>query len=660
MLPFEALQQEGRGTATCVALSSVRRRLLDTEQSDQIDVEAYSVYRRASAYFAADWVWIATLVALIGVSVCVGLLEAWPLAVLIDSVLTGQPKGDWVHGLFLSLLPADKVGQIVGLVLMGMGLYIIGYLVWFGRMMINYRLNYRGTTRVRFDLFRKLQHLGLTYHQTRPQGDAIYRLTSDAFGPWGILDTVIGTSVAAVMLVVMTAILLSQDISLTLAAFTVAPFMLWSNWRFGVRIHERALASKQIDADLTSFIQQAMTRVPLAQTYQREAYEFRRFRSAVGRSVRALLRLNLQEQLYPLLRDSILAVGGAIILGYGGYLVYRDQILSPVQDGMTVGLLIVFMDYIRKLWEPLKWLTEFVAKVRLHEAATRRVFRILDTPETITEDPRAEDLPVSSRTLVLDQVGFAYRPGHPILHDLCATIGPGEMVAFVGPSGAGKSTLLALLLRLYDPTAGSLRLDGVDLRAARLTHARAHMALVAQDSLMLPASIAANIAYGRPGASRYEIERAAELAGAAAFVEKLSEGYETILAEGGQNLSGGQRQRLAIARALLTRAPFLILDEPTSALDPHHEQLLLETLWSLRGGRTIVLVTHRLESVVGCDQVFAMDDGRIVERGTHHELLRLNGHYARMWSGAIGRSDAKIELDSRQSSPRPPHIRHQG
>jgi len=604
-------------------------------------------------YFAADWVRIAALVGLIGVSVCVGLLEAWPLAVLIDSVLTGQPKGDWVHGLFLSVLPASKVGQIVGLVLMGMGLHIIGYLAWFGRMMINYHLNYQGTTRVRHDLFRKLQHLGLTYHRSRPQGDAIYRLTTDAFGPWGIMDTVIGTSVAAVTLTVMTAILLSRNVSLTLAAFTVAPFMIWSNWRFGVRIHKRALASKQIDADLTSFIQQAMVRVPLAQTYQREAYEFRRFRGAVGRSVRALLRLNVQEQLYPLARDSILAVGGAIILGYGGYLVYRDQFVSPVEGGMTVGLLIVFMDYVRKLWEPLKWLTEFVAKVRIFEAATRRVFRILDTPETITEDPEAASLPISSRTLVLDRVGFAYRPGHPILHDLSATIRPGEMVAFVGPSGTGKSTLLALMLRLYDPTTGAVRLDGVDLRAARLTDTRAHMALVGQDSLMLPASIATNIAYGRPGAGRYEIERAAELAGAAAFIGDLPEGYEAVLTEGGQNLSGGQRQRLAIARALLTRAPFLILDEPTSALDPHHEQLLLKTLRSLKGGRTIVLVTHRLKSVVGCDQVFVMDAGRIVERGTHDELLERNGYYAGMWSGAAGPPDARVELENRRPRHRP-------
>jgi ATP-binding cassette subfamily B protein len=647
-----------RGTRSGVVVPCPdRRSFLDTQQFGRVDAEAMSVYRRTLRYFAADWVRIAALVALIGVSVCVGLLEAWPLAVLIDSVLTGQPKGDWVHHLFLSVLPASKVGQVVGLVLMGMGLHIIGYLAWFGRMMINYHLNYRGTTRVRYDLFGKLQHLGLTYHRSHSQGDAIYRLTTDAFGPWGIMDTVIGTSVAAVTLTVMTAILLSRNISLTLAAFTVAPFMIWSNWRFGVRIHERALASKQIDADLTSFIQQAMGRVPLAQTYRREAYEFRRFRGAVGRSVRALLRLNVQEQLYPLARDSILAVGGAIILGYGGYLVYRDQFLSPVEGGMTVGLLIVFMDYVRKLWEPLKWLTEFIAKVRIFEAATRRVFRILDTPEAIIQDPRAASLPISSRRLVLDRVGFAYQPGHPILHNLCAEIQPGEMVAFVGPSGAGKSTLLALMLRLYDPTAGELRLDDVDLRAARLTDTRAHMALVAQDSLMLPASIAANIAYGRLGASRYEIERAAELAGAAAFIQDLPEGYETILVEGGQNLSGGQRQRLAIARALLTRAPFLILDEPTSALDPHHEQLLLETLRSLKGGRTIVLVTHRLESVVACDQVFVMDAGRIVERGTHHELIERNGHYARMWSEAFVRSSAKMEVEVRRSAPHRLHDR---
>jgi subfamily B ATP-binding cassette protein MsbA len=523
-----------------------------------------------------------------------------------------------VHGLFLSVLPDEKLGQVVGLVLIAMAAQIIGYFAWMGRAMINYHLNYRGTTRVRYDLFSKLQQLGLTYHRSRAQGDAIYRLTTDAFGPWGIMDVVIGTAVAAVTLTVMTAILLSRSVPLTLAAFTVAPLMIWSNWRFGVRIHKRALESKQIDANLTAHIQQAMTRIPLAQAFRREDREFRGFRVAVGRSVRALLRLNWQEQLYPLSRDSILAVGGAIILGYGGYLVYRDQFLQPVAGAMTVGVLIIFMDYVRKLWDPLKWLTEFVAKVRIFEAASQRVFHVIDTPEPIQDLPRAQRLPLQPRTLKLEHVGFSYYDARPVLLDISAEVRPGEMVAFIGPSGTGKSTLLGLILRFYDPGVGTLRLDDIDFRSARLADVRSHMALVGQDSAILPTTVRENIAYGRPGASRAHIARAAHLAGAASFIEALPNGYGSLLAEGGHNLSGGQRQRIAIARALLSDAPILILDEPTSALDAEHERHLIETLRGLKRHRTIILVTHRLESVEACDRVYVMGNGRIVHTRQPH------------------------------------------
>ena len=533
------------------------------------------VYRRAMSYFVPDWAWIAVVVGLIGVSVGVGLLEAWPVAVLIDSVLTQNPKGGWLHDLFLSILPDDKTGQIIGLVLIGMALQILGYLAWMARQMINYHLNYRGTARVRYDLFGKLQQLGMTYHKSRPQGDAIYRLIIDVFGPWGIMDIVIGTVVAAVTLAVMTVIMLSLSVNLTLAAFTVAPLMIWSNWRFGLGIHQRTLDSKQVDTDLTSYIQQAVATMSLAQAFRREPDEFGRFQGWVLRSIRALLRLNWLEQLYPLTRDSILAVAGAIIFGYGGYLVYRDQFLSPVAGGMTIGTLLIFMDYTRKLWEPLKWLTEFIAKVQFHVAASRRVFHVLDTPTTIAEAPDAAPLALKPRTLTLDRVSFGYREGQRVLRDASAEIPPGAMVAFVGPSGTGKSTLLNLMLRFYDPTEGALRLDGCDFRSARIPDLRAHMALVGQESVMLPVSVADNIRYGRPEAKDGEVAEAAAMAGAAAFIRDLPEGYDTVLAEGGQNLSGGQRQRIAIARALLTQAPFLILDEPTSALDPAHEHHLV-------------------------------------------------------------------------------------
>lgn len=594
------------------------------KQTDNSD----PVFRRAVSYFTPDWPWIALLVLLIFVNVSVGLLEAWPLAILVDRVLTDQPRGDWIHDSFLAVLPDDKPGQIVGLVLIGLGLQVIGYASWMARMMINYHLNYRGTTRVRFALFAKLQSLGLTYHRSRPQGDSIYRLTTDAFGPWGVTDIIIGTSVAAVTLAVMTTILMTRNVWLTLAAFSVAPLIIWSNWQFGRRIHQRALESKQIDADLTAHIQQAMVRVPLAQAFRRENHEAGRFGRAVKRSVDALIRLNWQEQLYPLARDSILAVGAAIILGYGGWLVYRDQFAHPIAGGMTVGTLIIFMDYLRKLWDPLKWLTEFFAKVRLFEAASRRVFRVLDAPEAIVDRPDAQTIEVKPRALTLDGISFSYGAGKPVLAGISGSITPGQMVAFVGPSGTGKSTLLNIMMRYYDPTSGSLRLDGLDARDIRLADLRGHMALVSQENLILPASVAENILYGRPNATRRQIERAAEMAGAAEFIDELPDRYDTLLAEGGANLSGGQRQRIAIARALVSEAPILILDEPTSALDPSHEQRLIRTLQTIKRRRTIVLVTHRLESVAGCDQIFVLEGGRIVEHGTHQQLARRGGAYA--------------------------------
>jgi ATP-binding cassette, subfamily B, bacterial len=594
-----------------------------------------TVYERAFYYFSPDWPWIATLVALIAVSVAVGLLEAWPLAILVDTVLTHEPRTGWLHRYFLAALPEDKPGQIKGLVLIGLTFQIVGYFAWMARMMINAYLSAWGTTRVRANLFGKLQRLDLGYHQSRPLGDSLYRLTTDAFGPWGIVDIMIGTSVAAVTLTVMTAIMLSRNVGLTAAAFAVAPLILWSNWRFGVRIHQRALESKQVDAELTAHIQQAMGRVPLAQAFRRELSEFRGFDMAVSRSVRALLRLNWQEQLYPLARDTILSIGSAIILGYGGWLVYRDQFLTPIPDGMTVGALIVFMDYLRKLWDPLKWLAEFFSKIRTFEAAARRVFFVLDAQEAISDKPDARPLSARPRRLAFDRVSFGYDTGRLVLSDIAATIAPGEMTAFVGPSGTGKSSLLKLMLRFHDPSSGAVRLDGVDIRDVRLTDLRAHFAFVTQDNLMLPTSVAENISYGRPAATREEIEAAATLAGAAAFVADLPDGYDTILNEGGANLSGGQRQRLAIARALLSSAPFLVLDEPTSALDPQNERMLIETLHRLKRRRTIVLVTHRLHSVVDCDRVFVMNAGRIVERGNHAQLLAQGGAYRSLWRGEL-------------------------
>lgn len=263
-------------------------------------------------------------------------------------------------------------------------------------------------------------------------------------------------------------------------------------------------------------------------------------------------------------------------------------------------------------------------------AGARRVFEILDRDVVVSDDSKAISLPVQPRTLTLENVGFEYRPGEPVLEGISVVIKPGQSVAFVGSSGVGKSTLLNLLPRFYDPTAGKIKLDEWDIRHVQLRDVRRHIALTLQESVILPTTVAENIAYGFPAATGAQIAEAARLAGANVFIEALPQGYFTQLSDGGQNLSGGQRQRIALARSLLTGAPILVLDEPTSALDSHHEQVIQESLRSLKGKCTIVLVSHRIGTVMDCDLIYVLDGGRVVEQGPHSELIRLGGIYASM------------------------------
>jgi ABC-type multidrug transport system fused ATPase/permease subunit len=290
------------------------------------------------------------------------------------------------------------------------------------------------------------------------------------------------------------------------------------------------------------------------------------------------------------------------------------------------------------LYDPLCKLSGAGVNLQGGAVSAARVFEVLDRDPGIADAPDARELPRQPRVLRLDNVSFEYRLGRPVLDGVSVTVAPGHMVAFVGASGVGKSTLLSLLPRFYDPTAGAILLDEVDVRRVKVRDLRQHLALVLQDNVLLPTSVAENIAYGRPGASPAEIRQAAELAGVHAFIEGLPEGYDTNIAELGQNLSGGQRQRLAIARALLTEAPVLILDEPTSALDADCERLVVETLRGLKGKRTVIVVSHRLSTVLDSDRIYVLDQGRVVEQGPHEELVAHGGLYARMarqqlWSG---------------------------
>jgi ABC-type multidrug transport system fused ATPase/permease subunit len=577
---------------------------------------------RAIGYFRDDLRLIIFLLSLTAGSTALGLLQAWPLAVLVDSAL-GTPSTDsWMHRLFLAPLPEDPIRRIVGLGIMALLLRFAHELIAMARRLLTPRIHYNGLLRVRGDLYRKLQGMHLDYHRSRPMSDSLFRLTTDTLGFQAVLTVIINLLLAGITLFVIVGLLMGRNGALTLIALSIAPPLMWVNVIFGRRLREKTQKSREFDSAFTTSVQRSMSAIVLTQAFGREEDEYHRFGSSARRCVRARFGIHRQEVAYGLSVGVILAAGASLILTYGGMLLHRRQ--------LTPGELMIFMTYLGMIYDPLCQMTGFRFNLESGLAGARRVFEVFDRDAVVSDPAEATSLPLQPRSLILESVGFEYSADQKILQHIDVNIEPGQSVAFVGSSGAGKSTLLNLLLRFYDPTAGTVRLDHHDLRQLKLKDIRRHIALVLQDTVILPTTIAENIAYGCPTATYEQIREAARLAGAESFIKALPDQYQTALLESGMNLSGGQRQRIALARALLTKAPILVLDEPTSALDPEHEQVVLDTLNSLKTKHTVVLVSHHIGAVMSCDRIYVLDQGMIVEHGSHQELLRQGGIYAAM------------------------------
>jgi ATP-binding cassette, subfamily B, bacterial len=601
-------------------------------------------YLRAIAYFRDDLPLILASLVLIGLSTLAGLLQPFLAGILIDGILGTKGNTQWVYRGFFRFTRALGVGrddlkrQIIVLAVSAVVLRIAQELLSMSQRLIGVHIGYNGLIRVRCDLFRKLQQLSLGYHKSQPQGDAIYRLSYDTGGFQTILNVLLNNVlVSGVTLLVMTWLMLEMNWQLTLITLSVAPLLLWTTKLFAAPLKKRWLEAKEVDTRLTTVIQRSVAAIGLVQAFGREADEFNRFQDTAIDSKRANIRQAWQDSWYWLMVGTIFGLSYAVIFGYGGWMV-----VTKYSETLTVGSLWIFLSYVNQVYAPLQSLSGSGANIQSGAASAQRVFDVLDRDLVIKDGPDAMHLPREPRVLALKNVSFEYRPGEPVLREIEATIRPGQMVAFVGSSGVGKTTLLSLLPRFYDPTSGALTLDDIDVRKVRIKDLRAHVALVLQENLILPTTVAENISYGRPAASRAQVDQAARMAGASAFIEKLPQGYETVVNESGANLSGGQRQRIGIARALLTEAPIMVFDEPTSALDAHHEAMITQTLRDLKQQRTIVVVSHRLSTVMDCDQIFVMDEGRIVERGTHEELIGKGGVYA-----AMARQQLRIEEPSR-------------
>jgi len=574
------------------------------------------------------------------ISAGLDLLKPWPLKLIIDHVLARQslPSATlWLLNLPRARSPLGLLAWLTaGTILLFLGAWTSNMV----RAYVQTGIGTRSLYGLAGEVFDHLQQLSLRFHSQQRTGDLTQRVTADCGCVRELLTGVILPLVSSlVMLVAMGAVIWRLDSLACIVALAAAVGMAVAMKVCLRPMFDRRYEQSRLEGEMTARAEQILTALPAVQVFGREEHEDGRFRQATQDTARAALRTTIAELVFKNSTDAVVAISTAGVLTVGAFHVLSGR--------LSLGSLLVLLSYVGSLYGPMAALAWVGSSYATAAAGARRIFEVLDVPQEVHDSPRAKPLPAPRRGrcghIQIENVGFAYEPGTPVLDAVSLEARPGESVAIVGETGAGKSTLAALLVRLFDPTRGRITFDGADLRDLRLASLRAQVAVVPQDCLLLPLTVAENIAYGRPSATRAQIIAAAQAANADRFIRALPHGYETVIGERGATLSGGERQRLAIARALLKDAPVLILDEPTSALDVATEASLLDALERLMEGRTTFIIAHRLSTIRRASRIVVLQHGRVVETGTAPELLARDGIYRRLYTLQFGRL-AKAEV----------------
>jgi ATP-binding cassette subfamily B protein len=573
-----------------------------------------SIYRRVLRYYRPflGQTLFGLCLSLIGIGL--NLLKPWPFKIIVDDFLRAGSaiRPDWRFWVLLLCVALIGIQLLWGIIN-----WITNYLF--------VKIGLQALLKLRTDLYSYLQSLSLKYHDARRSSDSSFRVAYDSqsiqtiynkgfTNIFGSIITLIGTFL----------IMLRLDWQLTLVSLGIVPLVVGAIYLFAHRIRRESTSIQEQESAVLAQAQEGLSSIRMVHAFGREEFEVHQFQRHARQSLQANLRLTLTNVNSALVISTLMVIGTAAM--------YYIGTLHVLAGTLTLGSLLVFSAYLLMLYQPLESLTYTAWAMEGATAGAKRCFEILDRPDDVVDSPGAVAISSAKGAIAFQAVSFGYVPDRCVLRDIDLHIEPNQIVGLAGGTGAGKSTLLSLVPRFYDPTTGSIILDGHNIRQITKKSLRAQIAIVLQDTLLFSTTVRENIAYGRPDATEEEIIEAARRAQADEFIRQMPQGYGSTVGERGGHLSVGQRQRIGIARAFLKNAPVLLLDEPTSALDPSTESAIMETIKELMRGRTTLIATHRLGTIHNLDQIIVLEHGRIVEQGRGPDLAARGGVYAKLYS----------------------------
>ena len=562
------------------------------------------------------------LVAVMG-GIAATLLEPWPLKIVFDNVLRAKPTHGWLNAFILRTYGENQFAILEFVVAAVLAIAVLGAVSSYIEKYFSTSVGQWVTHDLRQILYSHVQRLSLPYHDQKQTGDLISRATSDVDAiQTFIVSGLLSSLIDSLTLLGMVSVMFYINWRFTLIALSVVPALFLVVYSFTRRIKNASREVRKKEGEIVSVIEEALSSIRVIKAFAREDYEVQRLEERSLEGIEMALRArSLKAKLSPFV-EVIIAIGTCLVLWFGVHMVLRGS--------LSAGSLIVFILYLGKMYKPMQDLSKMADAYSKAAVGYERIREVLETERQVNDLPRARQAQRFKGEIGFEHVSFGYLEGRPVLRDVSLKIEPGQLAALVGPTGAGKTTIISLIPRFYDPDSGAVKIDGWKVQSFTQKSLRNQMSFVLQETLLFRAPVWENIAYGKPTASRREILHAAELANAREFIEKLPEGYNTMVGERGMMLSGGQRQRIAIARAVIGNTPILILDEPSSSLDAETEKLVFEALDRLMEGKTTIVIAHRLSTIRRSDIIFVVKEGEIVERGKHKVLLENNGLYAQL------------------------------